>query len=203
GGVQIAGAEESTYKLASADEGKAIQCQVTGDNGHGETIADSAAVVPETVHSPPPVLPGAPLQGNLFVGQPECSPCTNADAEDGKQLRLFLQLQDPLGAQDRSAGVIVKLQGATLANASTGQLTTVFENQPQQPFEMLKLNLKGGPRATLATPQSCTTATTLSDLTPWSAPGLGGLSGSEQMPGTPDATPSSQFSVDSDGAGGP
>jgi hypothetical protein len=202
GGVQIPGAEESTYKLTAADEGKAIQCQLRATNGHGETIADSGAVVPETLESPPPVLPGAPLQGQLFVGQPECSPCTNADAEDGKQLRLLLQLKDPLGALDPSAGVIVKLAGATLANTTTGQLTTVFENQPQQPFEMLKLNLKGGDRAPLATPQSCTTATTSADLTPWSAPGLGGLSGSEQMPGTPDATPSSQFSVDSDGAGG-
>jgi hypothetical protein len=205
GGAQIPNAEESTYKLTAADEGKAIQCQVTGDNGHGKTIADSAAVVPATVHSPSPVLPGAPLQGQLFVGQPECSPCTNADAEDGKQLRLFLQLKDPLGAQDPSAGVIVKLAGETRAKATTGQLETIFENQPQQPFEMLQLKLKGGPRGTLATPQSCTTATTTADLTPWSAEGLGGPSGSEVMPGSPPPAkpPNSSFNVDWDGAGGP
>jgi hypothetical protein len=219
GGVQIPSAEESTYKLTAADESKAIQCQVTGDNGHGKTIADSGAVVPATVHSPSPVLPGAPVQGQLFVGQPECAPCTNADAEDGKQLRLFLELRDRLGApqseeeedeeegeqpkhEHPNPGVIVKLAGETLANATTGQLTTVFENQPQTPFEVLQLKLKGGPRGTLATPQSCTTATTSADFTPWSAPGLGGLSGSEQMPGTPDATPSSSFNVDWDGAGG-
>ncbi len=98
--------------------------------------------------------------------------------------------------------MIVKLHGTTSANPVTGQLTTTFEGQPQQPFELLNLRLKGGPRATLANPQSCGTATTSSDFTPWSAPGLGGLSGQEQLGGTPDATPSSSFNVDFNGAGG-
>ena len=51
----------------------------------------------------------------------------------------------------------------------TGQLESVFEQQPQQPFELLKLKLKGGPTAPLANPQSCGTATTTSEITPWSA----------------------------------
>ena len=54
----------------------------------------------------------------------------------------------------------------------------------------------------MANPQTCGTFTTTSDLTPWSAPGLGGLSGSEPIAGTPDATPSSSFNVDWDGSGG-
>src|SRR5262249_14353518 len=80
----IAGANKESYTLTSADEGKVIQCQVTGKNETGSTIADSAAVVAAPQPSMPP-LPGAPLQGQLFVGEPECSPCTNEDAEDGKQ----------------------------------------------------------------------------------------------------------------------
>ena len=196
GGVPIAGEKSSEYKLSPEDEGTAIQCQVTGNNAAGSVIAVSPAVVASPVPSPAPPLPGAPLQGQVFVGEPECSPCTNEDAQDGKLFRLFLQIQDP------SAGVILKLHGINHADPGTGQLTTEFLQQPQQPFELLQLKLKGGPRAVLANPQSCGPATTSADLTPWSAPGLGGLTGEEPIAGTPNATPSSSFNVDWNGAGG-
>jgi hypothetical protein len=168
---------------------------VTGTNAGGKAIADSAAVVAAPKPTMPP-LPGAALQGQLYVGQPECSPCSNEDAQDGKLLRVFLQIQDPRD------GLIVKLHGINRPNLLTGQLESEFVDQPQQPFELLQLKLKGGPRAPLANPQSCGPAVTTADLTPWSAPGLGGLSGQEQIPGTPDATPASQFNVDFNGAGG-
>ncbi len=45
GGATIAGANAASYTLASEDEGKVIQCQVTGNNAGGTVIADSAAVV--------------------------------------------------------------------------------------------------------------------------------------------------------------
>jgi uncharacterized repeat protein (TIGR01451 family) len=196
GGSEIAGAEGSSYPLGSEDAGKAVQCQVRGTNAGGTVIADSAAVVVSPVPSPPPPLPGGPLQGQLFVGEPECSPCTNEDAQSGKLFRLFLQIQDPRD------GLIVKLHGVNHANPVTGQLETEFLEQPQVPFELLELKLKGGPRAPLANPQSCGATQTSADLTPWSAPGLGGLTGSEQIAGTPDAILSSPLNVDFDGAGG-
>ena len=202
GGVEIPGAGGpgpggASYTLVGEDAGKVIQCQVRGSDASGETIADSAAVVASPVPSPPPPLPGAALQGEMFQGQPECSPCTPEDAVDGKMLRLFLQIQNP------GDGVIVKLHGTTSADPVTGQLKTSFVEQPQQPFELLQVKLKGGPRAPLANPQTCGAATTTSDLTPWSAPGLGGLSGSEPVAGTPDATPFASFNVDFNGAGEP
>jgi hypothetical protein len=132
------------------------------------------------VHSP---LLEETLTGQLFVAEPECSPCSDADDESGKLFRLFLQIEDP------AAGVIVKLHGTTVANTQTGQLTTTFEQQPQQPFELLSLKLKGGNRATLANPPSCGAAVTTSDITPWSSPE------------TSDATPSSSYNVDFNGAG--
>jgi hypothetical protein len=189
GGAEIAGASTATYTPVSADEGKAIQCQVRGKNAGGEVIADSAGVIVSPVPSPAPPLPGAAVQGQMFIGQPECSPCSNEDAQDGKLFRLFIQAQDP------SAGVIVKLHGFNRANPETGQLEAVFEEQPQQPFELFSLKLKGGPTAPLANAQRCGLATTTTDLTPWSAPGLGGLSGTEPIAGTPDAHPSSSFEV--------
>jgi hypothetical protein len=205
GGVAIAGATARSYTLTPEDAGKVIQCQVTGENASGVVIADSAAVVVAPVPSPPPPLPGAPLQGQLFVGEPECGnanypleakECSPEAAENGKLFRLFLQIQDPRD------GLIVKLHGINRANVVTGQLESEFANNPQQPFELLKLKLKGGPRAPVANSQSCGPAVTVADLAPWSAPGLGGLTGEEAIRGTPDAIPSSQYSVDANGAGG-
>ena len=114
---------------------------MTGKSASGEAVADSAAVVPSPVPSPQPPLPGAALQGQVFLAEPECSPCTNSDAENGKMLRLFLQVQDPRD------GLLLKLHGTTSADPVTGRLTTTFVEQPQQPFELLQLKLKGGPGA--------------------------------------------------------
>jgi hypothetical protein len=136
------------------------------------------------------------LEGQVFIGEPECSPCSATDAEDGHIVRLFLQVRSV------ERGVVVKLAGHVSANPVTGRLQATFTQQPQLPFSELLLTLTGGARASLANPQTCGTFTTTTDLTPWSAPGLGGLSGTEAIAGTPDATPSGSFNVDWNGAGG-
>jgi len=140
-----------------------------------------------------------PLEGQVFLGQPECGmggACTNGDAEDGRVFRLFLQVRSP------ERGVVIKLAGKVTANPNTGQLQAVFRQQPQLPFSELLLRFTGGARAPLANPQTCGTFTTRTDLTPWSAPGLGGVSGTEPIAGTLDAAPSSSFNIDWNGAGG-
>jgi hypothetical protein len=93
-------------------------------------------------------------------------------------LRLFIVVEDP------QSGVLVKVPGSVAADPQTGQLTATFLNNPQLPFEDLKLAFKGGFRASLATPQSCGTFTSTSKLTPWSAPQSG-----------PDSVPSDSFTV--------
>ena len=40
---------------------------------------------------------------------------------------------------------MVKLPGDVEANASTGQLTTTFAEDPQLPFSEFKLHFRGGP----------------------------------------------------------
>lgn len=200
GGQEIPGAAKPKYELVAADQGKIIQCQVTGTNASGSAIADSAAVVVAPEPSAPPPLPGAALQGQMFAGQPECSPCTNTDAEGGKLIRVFLQVRDPLGCPPSAPvqecpGITVKQVGKGTLNTATGQLTTTFSNAPQQPFELLQVRLKGGARAPLANQDKCGPAATEADLTPWSAPGLGGLAGSEPIPGTPDAFPPAEYEV--------
>jgi uncharacterized repeat protein (TIGR01451 family) len=124
------------------------------------------------IHTP---LLADPLEGQVFVGAPLCAPCTSSDAQSGRMLRLFIQAQ--------GSGIVIKLPGTVSADPATGQLTATFDNNPQQPFDDLQLQFKGGPRAPLATPSTCGTFTATSDLTPWSAPF------------TPAATPSSSFEI--------
>ena len=103
------------------------------------------------------------LEGQVFLGEPECSPCTEA-----MQRRTHLPSLHPgaLGkARDHDQAA-----GHVQADPATGQLTATFEENPQLPFSELELDFKNGPRAPLANPQTCGTFTTVSDLEPWSAP---------------------------------
>jgi hypothetical protein len=119
------------------------------------------------------------LNGEVYLAEPECEPCSPQDAADGKMVRLFVQV-----VGEGEDGVVVKLEGTGQINQQTGQITTTFENTPQLPFSNFELTLQGGERATLANPRTCGGVATTVDLTPWSSPY------------TPDATPTSAFDVD-------
>jgi hypothetical protein len=73
-----------------------------------------------------------------------------------------------LVAEDKESGVLVKLAGMGEVNERTGQVSTTFANTPQVPFEELRLELFGGPRAALATPARCGYYGTAADFRPWS-----------------------------------
>jgi hypothetical protein len=116
------------------------------------------------------------LEGHVYVAQPECEPCSEADAREGRMLGLYLEAV--------GSGIVIKLKGDVTVDPATGQLTAHFAENPQLPFSELKLRLEGGARAPLANPQTCGEAATTSTLTPWSAPESG-----------PPATPFSAFAV--------
>ncbi len=148
-----------------------------------------------------PLLP-EPVKGHVYLARPGCggagqAPCTEQDALDGNLYQLYLEL----GGTGRlgNTGIEIKVPGFVEANPATGQLTSKFLENPQTPFSELKIRLNGGPRAPIDNPAACGPATTTTDFTPWSTPGITpeGLS----MPGTPDATPSSSFNVDLAGDG--
>ena len=120
-----------------------------------------------------------PLPGKVFLGSPECGPCTDADAASGRLLKLYLEIDDSV------SGVIVKLPGSVKADPSTGRLTALFAEAPQLPFSEFKLHLKEGPAAPLRTPSTCGTYTTTGEMVPWSSPE------------TPTATPADSFQVGS------
>ncbi len=119
-----------------------------------------------------------PLNGSIFLAAQNENPF-------GALLAIYIAVFDP------QTGLVIKVPAHVELDSQTGQLRTVVQNSPQLPFEDLKLDFFGGPRASLVTPSSCGTFTTTSDLTPWATPSV------------QDAAPSDSFAIDSgvDGAG--
>jgi uncharacterized repeat protein (TIGR01451 family) len=105
-----------------------------------------------------------PLAGRVYVGAPECSPCGNADAQEGRLIKLYIEVHDA------ASGVVVKLPGTVKVDPASGRLTASFLQTPQLPFEDLKLAFKSGPTAATVTPSSCGTYATSSEFSPWGAP---------------------------------
>jgi hypothetical protein len=112
-----------------------------------------------------------PLPGAVYLAQPHENPF-------GSLLALYIAVDDPV------SGVIVKLAGEVEPDPQTGQLTTTFTENPQQPVEDFKLRFFGGARGALRTPPTCGTFKSASVLTPYSAPESG-----------PPATPSDEFQI--------
>jgi hypothetical protein len=98
-----------------------------------------------------------PLPGQVYLASPFDNPF-------GSLLAIYIAVADP------RTGVVIKLAGEVRPDPATGRLTTVFKDNPELPFDDLKLSLFNGPRAPLKTPAVCGTSTTISDLTPWSTP---------------------------------
>jgi hypothetical protein len=102
-----------------------------------------------------PLIAGT-LTGAMYLARQNENPF-------GSVLAAYVVVDDPV------TGVLLKIPGELKADPGTGQLTAVFAENPQLPFSDLKLHFFGGPRAELATADSCGTFTTTGDLEPWSA----------------------------------
>jgi hypothetical protein len=102
-----------------------------------------------------PALTGE-LKGALYLGGPASGAIT------GPPFTVYLTLE--------GHGVLVKIRGTATPNPTTGQITTVFDENPELPFSELKLHLTGGSRATLANPSVCGSYAAEAVLTPWSTP---------------------------------
>jgi hypothetical protein len=114
---------------------------------------DASKVGTVEVDSP---LVDHPLPGSLYLAEQGANPF-------GSLLAVYLAVDDP------ATGVVVKLAGHLEANPVTGRLTTSFDDNPQLPFEDLKIQLFGGPRAALVNP-GCGSYAVSTVLTPWSSP---------------------------------
>lgn len=128
-----------------------------------------------------PLLPN-PLRGGVYLSQQGNLP-GNGSNPFGSLLALYLTFRDPV------SGVLVKVAGEVKPDPVTGQLVTTFLDNPQVPFDGLRLSFFGGPRAALVNPPLCGTYTTTTEMTPWSG-------------GAP-ATPGWTFAIDSGPNGTP
>jgi len=113
-----------------------------------------------------------PLKGNVYVLQqnpPNIGLLVTASAE----------------------GVNLKLVGKVHLNETTGQLTSTFENTPDLPFTIFKLNFSGGAQAALSTPTNCGVYGSSASFVPWSSPFVedSSFTSSFQITNGPGGTP--------------
>jgi hypothetical protein len=101
-----------------------------------------------------PLIPHK-LEGEMFLAAQDENPFNTT-------LAAYVVVDDPI------TGVLVKIAGEFLPDPHTGRLTAIFDENPNLPFSDLKLHFFGGPRAELATPESCGTFTITTELFPYS-----------------------------------
>ncbi len=124
--------------------------------GTRNPVACPAASKIGTVEIESPPLPEGSLKGNLYLGQQ-----LSRDPTSGEEFRVFLD------AESARYGISVRLIGNVSANPKTGQLTTTFSEDPQVPFESVKLQFEGS-KEVLSSPPTCAQSESTSSFEPWS-----------------------------------
>jgi hypothetical protein len=119
-----------------------------------------------TVRVDTPLLENEPLEGSIFLAQPDDPSTPSAGVENpfDSLISLYVVIKNP------SLGIIIKQAGKVDADPSTGQLVSTFDGIPQLPFSNFTLHFRQGPRAPLITPSGCGSYTTKAELTPWANP---------------------------------
>jgi len=110
-----------------------------------------------------PPLPAGSLTGTVYLGRQ-----LNRDPASGDLYRIFLN------AASGRYGVDVRLIGNVQADPRTGQLTTVFKDNPQVPFTSVKVDFDDG-KGLLTSSPTCGPNAATHSMTAWS--------------GTPDSGP--------------
>lgn len=148
----LAGCSEAQFGLHSGKEGACPQQSLIGH------VSIKTPLLEESV------------TGDVYVGEPECSPCSPSQAAEGKMVKLLIEAE-PASERGKSnePPVLIKLAGHTDINQANGQLTTTFDENPQLPFSELTLSLEGGQDAPLVNPASCGPIVANASLTPWSS----------------------------------
>jgi hypothetical protein len=175
-GVVVLPAGVSVNPSAADGLGACSPAQIDLDSVSAPRCPESSKV--GTVELQSPLVPGT-LTGSIFLA-------TQNDNPFHSLLAGYIVVDDP------TTGIVIKLPGKLTPDPETGQITGVFDNNPQFPFSDLKLHFFGGDRGELALPNACGTYTTTTELTPWSAPDSG-----------PPAMPSDSFAITSGPGGGP
>jgi hypothetical protein len=93
-----------------------------------------------------PLLPKA-AEGSMYLAAQRDNPY-------GSTFALLLVLHD---TEER--GALIKIPGRIDVDPNTGQITSVFQDTPQFPFDDMTLKFRSGPRAPLVSPPTCGTQT--------------------------------------------
>jgi hypothetical protein len=101
-----------------------------------------------------PTLPEGSLTGSVYLGGPESGPIT------GPPYIIYVV------ANSERYGVSVRIKGEVVPNAATGQLTTIFQENPEQPFNNLKIKLDRGVLTSIANPLICGAPVGSANFTP-------------------------------------
>ena len=90
-----------------------------------------------------PTLPAGSLTGSMYLGGPESGPIT------GPPYIVYIV------ANSKRYGISVRVKGEVVPNEATGQLTTVFQENPEQPFNSVKFSFNRGVLTSVANPLIC------------------------------------------------
>ena len=135
------GAANGLASCSAAQAGYGVSPPVPSDCPAASKLGSATFDVPQ--------LP-RPIEGSLY----------QRDPAPGDLFRVWL-ISDELG-------VHVKLPGEVHLDHATGQVTSLFLDNPQVPLRELQLHVFGGPRGPFETPSVCGTYQTHWQFTPWS-----------------------------------
>jgi hypothetical protein len=130
---------------------KGVACPAASELGTVELI------VP-TLPEKEPGTGEVPLKGKIYLGGPESGPIT------GPPYVIYLD------AESQRYGVSVRIKGETIPNEATGRVTTVFDENPEQPFTKASLHFGRGALTPIANPLSCGQAITTGSFVPYTSP---------------------------------
>jgi hypothetical protein len=151
-------------------------CTVAQARIHSETFGVACPAGSElgTVSLDVPTLPKGSLTGTMYLGGPltgsETGPIT------GPPYTVYVV------ANSARYGVSVRLKAEVIPNPVTGQLTTVFKENPEQPFSKLTLHFNRGALTSLANPLICGTPASSSTFTPVATEGVPAATGEFGVP---------------------
>ena len=140
------------------------------DQSIPSSCKDGSAVGTVIINSP---LIKEPFVGTVFLGEQPAI---------GELPNLYIEAAPENAFADDAPRI--KLRGTVAADPDTGQITTVFNNNPQLRFSRILLDFPTGPNSFFTTPERCGTYTGDSTLAPWS--------------GTPAVTSPSSITIDQD-----
>jgi hypothetical protein len=109
-------------------------------NNNPVECPDASRIGEVQLHTP--LLPRS-TEGSMYLAAQHDNPFDSTFA-------LLLVLHD---TEER--GALIKIPGRIDVDENTGQITTVFQDTPQFPFDDLTVKFRSGPRAPLVSPPSC------------------------------------------------